>query len=474
MSRIRLIHGECIEAMRQLEDCSIDAVCTDPPYGIRFMGKAWDGADIDKRVAARRAAPSTDPSAGPNGGHKSKAAEAGQYDQSLKGSRAFQVWCEEWARECLRVLKPGGYLLAFGGSRMFHRLAAGIEDAGFELRDTVLNLHDGTVQVRDCPWLAAWSFGSGFPKSHNPDPFSIIETRREVSGVGTALKPAFEPIVMARKPLDGTVANNVLTHGTGALNIEASRVPTDENLSGGAYAEAGSRAQSPAMRQGSGGMNQPGKTVGKEFVQPVGRWPANVVTDGSEAAMSVFPSAGGAKSPVKGTEPSSSTSNTYGKFKRATSDRTGEASANSSNEGVVGFKMKPGARRLDEGSAARFFYCAKTSAQDRHEGLEHPGKQFEMGRLPHHGEKVNAEGKGNHHPTVKPTELMRYLVRMVTPPGGTVLDPFAGSGSTLKAAELEGFNAIGIEREAEFVAIAEKRVAVGQPLLRDVTVEVMP
>jgi DNA modification methylase len=444
MSRIRILHGDSIAAMRTLADHSVDAICTDPPYGIRFMGKAWDGADIERQVRERAAAPDRDPSAGVMGAHRSPASAAGTYDTSLKGSRAFQAWCTDWACEALRVIKPGGWLLAFGSTRMFHRLAAGIEDAGWELRDTVLNLHDGTVHVRDCPWLAAWGFGTGFPKSLNPDPFSVIETRREVSGVGTALKPAFEPIVMARAPMPDTVVDCLLEWGTGALNIDGCRVHSHDS--------AGYSYTVQRMMPGAG-QNATGKThqQGVEFSGQTkdGRWPANIVHDGSSAALSVFPDAPGAQSPVKGSEPSASTKHTHGKFDRAASARIDR----------------------DGGSASRFFYCAKASRTDRNEGLEDPGPQFKAGRLPHHAEKVERSGKGNTHPTVKPTELMRYLVRLVTPPGGTVLDPFVGSGSTLKAAELEGFDAIGIEREAEHVATAERRVAVGAGLMRDVTVE---
>jgi site-specific DNA-methyltransferase (adenine-specific) len=458
VSRIRILHGDSIAAMRTLPDHSVDAIVTDPPYGIRFMGKAWDGSDIERQVRERDAFDSRDGSAGPKGAHRSAAAAAGTYDTSLTASRTFQVWCEQWAREALRVIKPGGWMLAFGSTRMFHRLAAGIEDAGWELRDTVLNLHDGTVHVRDCPWLGAWSFGTGFPKSLNPDPFSVIATRREVSGVGTALKPAFEPIVMARAPMPGTVVDCLLEWGTGALNIDGCRV--------GSVVETWPASRS-YQRLDPGAQSKGTQSAGDS---PPGRWPANMVHDGSAAALSVFPDAPGAQSPVKGTEPSSSTSGSYGKFKRAASDRAGEASKDSENTGAVGFKVKPGARR-EATSAARFFYCAKASRADRNDGLENPGPQFKAGRMPHDAEQVERAGKGNTHPTVKPTELMRYLVRLVTPPGGTVLDPFVGSGSTLKAAELEGFDAIGIEREQSYVAIAEQRVAVGAGLMRDVTVE---
>ncbi|WP_422766324.1 DNA methyltransferase, partial [Pseudomonas aeruginosa] len=179
-------------------DNSFDSVVTDPPYGIRFMGKAWDGADIEARAARRAEMPSHAPDAGPNGGHRSVAAEAGKYDLTPKGMLAFQAFTLEWAAECLRVLRPGGHLLSFASPRTYHHMAVGIEMAGFEIRDQIM-----------------WVFGSGFPKSHN--------LSGEFEGWGTALKPGHEPICMARKPLVGTVAANVLAHGTGALNIDACR-----------------------------------------------------------------------------------------------------------------------------------------------------------------------------------------------------------------------------------------------------------
>mgnify|MGYP003520276762 CR=1 FL=1 len=334
---------------------------------------------------------------------------------------------EVWA-ECLRVLKPGGYLLAFAGTRTQHRMAVRIEDAGFEIRDMI-----------------AWVYGSGFPKSHN-GPWG-----------GTALKPALEPITMARKPLAGTVEANHALHGTGALNIDGCRVGTESTT----REKAAGRGQFPHEDDA---WEPKAVTVGSD----AGRWPANLIHDGSEEVLEAFPDAPGALSPVTGDEPSSSTSTVYGKFKRAASDRTGEASANSENAGAVGFKMRPGARR-EATSAARFFYCAKADRTDRNSGLDDPGPQFQMGRLPHHGEKVNAARKGNHHPTVKPTDLMRYLCRLVTPPGGVVLDPFMGSGSTLKAAELEGFSAIGIELDADYIEIARRRIASDAPLFAEVS-----
>lgn len=350
--------GDCLGQMRfWLEDDSIDAIVTDPPYGLRFMGKKWD------------------------------------YDVPS---------VEKWA-ECLRVLKPGGHMLAFGGSRTYHRLVCNVEDAGFEVRDQVL-----------------WVYGSGFPKSRNGE------------WGGTALKPAIEPIVLARKPFSGTVKDNWRKWGTGALNIDGCRIATDENLNGGAYAKNatprdqmwGAEAGNSYVRGGAG-----------EFVQPAGRWPANLIHDGSDEVLAAFPQAAGQQAPVSGTAPSDKTSNVYGRMKRQ-----GEASADSDNTGVVGFKMKPGMRRLDSGSAARFFYCAKASKSDR--------------------------GPGNKHETVKPTDLMRYLCRLVTPPGGLVLDPFMGSGSTGVAAILEGFDFIGIERDEDgegnrlgYLDIAEARIA---------------
>jgi site-specific DNA-methyltransferase (adenine-specific) len=292
---------------------------------------------------------------------------------------------EVWA-ECLRVLKPGGHLLAFAGTRTQHRMAVRIEDAGFEIRDMI-----------------AWVYGSGFPKSldvskaidkaagaerevvgqHGAPAKSIYsqgkqELPQEVNitapatpeakqweGWGTALKPALEPITVARKPLIGTVAENVLQHGTGAINVDGGRVGTEElaNPSGISNAMGG-----VTIGKYQGG-NQ--DYSGSGATNPLGRWPANFIHDGSEEATDLL------------------------------------------------------------GASARFFYCAKASKADRGE---------------------------NHHPTVKPTDLMRYLCRLVTPPSGIVLDPFMGSGSTGKAAMLEGFAFVGIEREAEYIDIAKARI----------------
>lgn len=337
---VSILKGDCRKVMFVLGENVVDSIVTDPPYELTsarpggrseatrgkvmggFMGMQWDGTGV-----------------------------------------AFDP--ETW-RQALRVLKPGGYLLAFSGTRTYHRMVVAIEDAGFEIRDQI-----------------GWAFGSGFPKSHN-GPWG-----------GTALKPAWEPIVVARKPLVGTVEANWREHGTGALNIDACRVG-----------------------------------------DATGRWPANLIHDGSDEVLQAFPQAPGQLAPVKFDAEERKTGTVYGAMKRGH-----EPSANSENEGAVGFKMKPGARRIDSGSAARFFYCAKASKSDR--------------------------GDGNNHPTVKPSSLMRYLCRLVTPDGGMVLDPFMGSGSTLKAAELEGFNAIGIELSPEYIDIARRRIGADAPLFME-------
>lgn len=397
---VQLYLGECLSIMRSLQDNSVDSIVTDPPYGLSFMGKKWD------------------------------------YDVPS---------VEAWA-ECLRVLKPGGHLLAFASTRTQHRMAINIEDAGFEIRDMISFLYDTNetaqalieslspeqLKLLDATFgrdgMLAWVYGSGFPKSHNLD--------GEWQGWGTALKPALEPITVARKPFKGTVAANVLAHRTGALGIDACRIPTDENLNGGAYAKSGNRGSLEGdLREGAAqGMFQAGKTVDTDYVQPAGRWPANVIHDGSDAVMAAFPANAGAAAPVKGTEDSAASTGT-----------------------VTGKRARvQGAFHADSGSAARFFYCAKASRKERNEGLQDPEPQFKHGCTMRQVE--NTATAGNNHPTVKPTDLMAYLCRLVTQPGGVVLDPFMGSGSTGKAALREGFGFIGIERDGDYYKIAEKRI----------------
>lgn len=404
--------GCCIEVLRSLPENSVDSVVTDPPYGIRFMGKAWDGKDIEDRAEYGSGMPSQAPAAGAPGGHNSLAAEAGKYDLSPKAMTAFMQFSHEWATEALRVLKPGGHLLSFSSARTYHRMAVGIEMAGFEIRDQIM-----------------WLFGSGFPKSHN--------LKGEHEGWGTALKPAHEPICVARKPLIGTVATNVAEHGTGAINIDGCRIPSEPmppNTGKGALP----RRSVDEVREAS------------EPTQPhgLGRWPANLIHDGSAEVVAIFPAKAGAAGPVKGTEPSHPTDNCYGEYGRVESQFYG-----------------------DKGSAARFFYCAKASKKDRNEGLGHMPDailarscqaQADAKRGITVDEASGAFNKAritkNNHPTVKPTDLMAYLCRMVTPTGGTVLDPFTGSGSTGKAAVREGFNFIGIEIDPGSAEIADARI----------------
>jgi len=331
--RARLLLGDCRDSMRAMDAESIDAIVSDPPYGLSFMGKGWD-----------------------------------------HGVPGQDFWIE-----ALRVAKPGAHLLAFGGTRTFHRLVVAIEDAGWEIRDCLM-----------------WVYGSGFPKSLNIG-----------GGWGTALKPAYEPIIMARKPFTSTVAANVLRHGTGAINVDGARVGTE---GGGTHCI--NRDEHGKCR---GHDNAGQSTSGQTFHGPNtsgGRWPANVLHDGSEKVTGLM------------------------------------------------------------GDAARFFYCAKASKADRDEGCDglNVKKRTDGRESEHHTGHLRTTERSNHHPTVKPTDLMRYLCRLVTPPGGTVLDPFMGSGSTGKAATLEGFGFVGCELQPDYLAIAEARIqhAEGdvEPLLR--------
>ena len=396
--------------MAGLPAASVDAVVCDPPYGLSFMGKDWD-----------------------------------------HGVPGVAFWSA-----ALRVAKPGAHLLAFGGTRTFHRLAVAIEDAGWEIRDTVM-----------------WVYGSGFPKSHDVGKgidkaagaerevvgnrmaddirggnmhaanrgerhfiditAPATDAAKQWDGWGTALKPAWEPIIVARKPLEGTVTANVLAHGTGALNIDGCRVGTSESLNGGAYAAAGTeRDDGWGMQRGGAG----------EYQQPTGRWPANLIHDGSDEVLAGFPQC---KAPAP--------------YKRSAKR------ADALFDGGIKEDGDAANNYGDTGSAARFFYCAKASKADRDEGCEGMQERLAM----RYGEKAQGPlpqqtpskpvPQRNHHPTVKPTALMRYLCKLVTPPAGTVLDPFMGSGSTGKAARMEGFGFIGIEQDAEYIAIARARIA---------------
>jgi site-specific DNA-methyltransferase (adenine-specific) len=393
--------------MKAMPDNSVDSIVTDPPYELGFMGKSWDASGI-----------------------------------------AFNI--EVW-QEALRVIKPGGHLIAFSGSRTYHRMAVAIEDAGFQIRDQIM-----------------WVYGSGFPKSHNiskaldkdagiwrgkagavttsngamsgpnyertPMEPPFTDEAQQWDGWGTALKPAHEPMVLARKPLEGTVANNVLTFGTGGLNIDGTRVGS----------EGGTSLEGVEPTPRSGNENVYGVYENMSFGKPVeglGRFPANFIHDGSDEVVALFPDT---KSPATYTRKSDG----FGSGSYVIGETAGTESLNYG----------------DSGSAARFFYCAKASKRDRNEGLD----GFEAKR-DHDGRKDGGVGgdnprnrtnnaKLNHHPTVKPTTLMQYLVRLVTPPNGIVLDPFMGSGSTGKACAYEGFDFIGIDQSAEYVAISQARI----------------
>lgn len=432
MTDWKIIVGDCVEVMSAAPEASIDAIVTDPPYGLEFMGKAWDSlgggrtsspgiGDRDTEwVNSRGWNDRRCANCGhlPHGGSPCKC-DSPKIVHDLSRWRMMQDWHEAWAHEALRVLKPGGHLLAFGGTRTYHRLVVAVEDAGFEIRDTI-----------------AWLYGSGFPKSKNLD--------GEWQGWGTALKPAFEPIIVARKPLAGTVAANVLAHGTGALNIDACRIGTGDG--GGRDGE-----ESAERRYAERGSTNFAPTPGPRGGAAEGRWPANVVLDETAAAM--LDEQTGERA--------------AGRFPGAQVSRPME------NLGPVGFNGDAGgtvqdARTLDAGGASRFFYVAKASRRERNAGLEgFAERPLNWSSGEQNPGSFQSEGTHraarNHHPTVKPVELMRWLVRMVTPPGGRVLDPFAGSGTTGIACVLEGFRFIGIEREQEYADIANARIAHHSP-----------
>lgn len=432
-------HGDSRDVLKGMADGSIDSVVCDPPYALVSIGKRF----------------------GKDGAAPAKAGKTGAYARASSGFMGQKWDTGETAfdpafwGEVLRVLKPGGHLLAFSGTRTYHRLACAIEDAGFEIRD-----------------MTAWLYGSGFPKSHdvskaidkalgakrakvrvpasqarNPkaagggkdgakgaarpfidaaleagfheavSPEAVSPEAVSWSGWGTALKPAMEPVVMARKPLDGTVAANVLAHGCGALNVEASRVVWQSEADAAAAAAAAGFADSRARgttKQSVFGKDSRGPENNYDPIALRGRWPANVLHDGSDEVRECFPTTESGTGAVK---------------RQSASDQGGNTGA------AYGAESRPAGTPTishgDSGSAARFFYSAKADAEDR---------------------------LGSKHPTVKPVDLMAYLCRLVTPPGGTVLDPFAGSGTTGLAAMREGFSAVLIEREEQYVADIHRRL----------------
>jgi DNA modification methylase len=506
----KILHGNNLDILPTLADNSIDSIVTDPPYELGFMGKKWDSSGI-----------------------------------------AYSV--ELW-QQCLRVLKPGGHLLSFGGTRTYHRVAVAIEDAGFEIRDNI-----------------AWLYGSGFPKSMDiskaidksdatalrrerdlefvhwmrttglkqqqinniigksdvgshylrldqpvvataelfdklrpylPEVPENIEKlvaertvesenykKREVighkqgtksvdsgghgivpggitepvelditapatpeaqqwQGWGTALKPAFEPVIVARKPIEGTVANNVLKWGTGGLNIDGSRIGTEQTIT----APRGKR-EGTNLAGGSFGGAQGGYNYSDDFEPRVntGRWPANIILDPYTAEL-LDEQSGTTKSSLGSTHPN--TSNGYHGNLYGQPDK------------VHGFG--------DSGGASRFFYVAKASKRDRNEGLEEldATRVWDTSRKPENigsntPQNRSTEPRKNFHPTVKPTSLMEYLIKLVTPPNGTVLDPFTGSGSTGKAAILQGFDFIGIEMTEEYLPIIEGRLKYAERIVAE-------
>lgn len=405
-----IINGDCLEEMRKMEENSVDSIVTDPPYGLGFMGKDWDA-----------------------------------------GVPGKQFWIE-----ALRVAKPGAHLISFGGSRTWHRLACAIEDAGWELRDNL-----------------AWVYASGMPKGQNISKALEKAAGKEVSSEGyvpngknnthgkgwgcghktsefepteelakkyngwnTTLKPCFEPIILARKPLCGTVVQNVKEYGTGGINIDACRVGTEPSGWNGLT----------ASREGSAWDSSGFKGTDEDPEVAVGRWPGNFLHDGSEEVTNLFPYTSKGKASMRGLRVGGEI---YGSGKGASGPNTLRGH---DDEG---------------GSAARFFYCSKASRLDRDEGCDQIEARNNMRvNAPRNSEEEkHATIRHNYHVSVKPFSLMEWLVKLVTPDGGVVLDPFCGSGSTGKAAVANGFEFIGIDLDEGYCEIARKRVAFAKGLL---------
>ena len=437
-----VINGDSLKELKKFEDNHFDSVVTDPPYGIEFMGSKWD------------------------------------YDVPT-----VELW-----KEVFRVLKPGGYLLAFAGTRTQHRMAVNIEDAGFEIRDMI-----------------AWVYGSGFPKSRNigkdvektnvgglknlkqvgtkkgaqvstgtkgfsysqeyvpgksmggkttTGDIPVYEINNEWEGWGTALKPALEPITMARKPLqEPNVAKNVMKYGTGGINIDGCRIETEDKT----------KRKNKGVEWGI--RNDKSDNQENEYGSELGRFPANLIHDGSDEVKDVFPNVG--------------SGNNFQKYNYNEKEYD-----NKETSMFNGDKPDAPSNYNDKGSASRFFYCAKASKLDRNEGLEkfEPSEKYTAGNYSQSpvcvdchktlngtnnhsrcsGEvyyrEMQSKNTKNNHPTVKPTHLMKYLCRLVTPKGGIVLDPFLGSGSTGKACVYEEFSFVGIDLSEEYCNISKARI----------------
>jgi len=419
---LNLYNGDCLDVLKTLPENSIDSVVTDPPYGLAFMGKKWD------------------------------------YDVP-----SVEIW-----KECLRVLKPGGHLLSFGGTRTYHRMVINIEDAGFEIRDqimwiygsgfpksmdiskaidkqagaarevigTKIGAYDNAIRTKKTGGFgnSENDFGSdveGFSAYHQPLTAPATESAKQWQGWGTALKPANEPICLARKPIsEKTVASNVLKHGTGAMNIDESRIDL-----------SGDYKSKPNGRPSQTGLSDNYDSEKANQADTVGRWPANVIFD-EEAGKVLDKQTGIIKSGLPGIK-------------------------NKGNEGAAyGAESRPPGTQMsgfgDSGGASRFFYCAKTSKSERNAGLEGmPEKRtgdFRKGGASNERSEENYSKMQNFHPTVKPIKLMTYLIKLITPPNGICLDPFMGSGSTGVACKDLFIGFVGIERDPDYFNIASKRL----------------
>ena len=395
-NQVKLYEGNMLDMLESIEPKSIDAIICDPPYGLTnnknskkgFMNKSWDASKIETNV-------------------------------------------EAW-KKCYEVLKPGGYLLAFGGTRTFHRIACAIEDAGFEIRDTLM-----------------WIYGSGFHKSHNIGvEIKNKYKQNKYDGYGTALKPAYEPIIMARKPLEGSTADNMIKYGVGGINIDECKIPYGK--------ETDSRIGTDAIANTKHGFWSKDKNNGTtQMYKNDGRFPSNVITDGSDEVKANMPNtkSTGQTSDMPNFKDSKDTHLSFGQ-----------------NDKPLSRIVNNTIYANDEGSACRYFYCAKASKKDRDEGcVMFQERKTTDGNIRANSETARKFGansalRRNDHPTVKPTELMQYLIRLVLPRGGVLLDCFMGSGSTGKACMFENrernanYKFIGIELTKEYLPIARARI----------------